>query len=113
MMPVAGTPLRELVNGLFMRGRALVPLAVVEHSSFEKSQYLIAETDLVGILPESMAEVARHRGQVTIIGPRLADFAPISLVRRKAIEAPPVVELFTRVVRETGRSVLRSKGKRG
>lgn len=37
MMPTAGTPLRELVNALFMREKLLVPIAAVEHGSFEKS----------------------------------------------------------------------------
>lgn len=111
MLPAAGTPLRELVNGLFMREKALVPIAAVEHGSFEKSQYLIAETDLVGLLPVSMANVARQRGQVRIIGPRLSDFGPVSLVRRGGIETPPVVSLFTEVVREKGRAVLRARAK--
>lgn len=105
MMPVAGTPLRALVDDLFRRHKVLTPPATVEHGSFEKTQYLIAETELVGLLPASMAEAAEARGLLTAIGPRLPDFGPISLVRRKAIEVSPLVLHFTDQVGELIHSV--------
>ncbi len=100
LLPTAGTPLRELVDDQFRREKVLAPPATVEHGSFEKIQYLIAGTELVGLLPVSMADAAQGRGMLRIIGPSLTGFGPISLVRRKAVEAPPVVTLFTNVVRE-------------
>lgn len=108
LMPTSGTPLRELLSSQFRREKALTPTAAVEHGSFEKVQYLIGGTDLVGLLPVSMAAAAQDRGEVKIIGPRLADFGPISLVRRVAADAPPVVLLFTEIVREVGQSARRT-----
>lgn len=101
LLPTEATPLRELIDDLFRREKVLAPPATVEHGSFEKIQYLIAGTSLVGLLPISMAAAAQKRGALRVVGPSLNDFGPISLVRREAVEAPPVVRLFTEVVRET------------
>lgn len=103
VMPPTGTPLRELVDSIFRHENVLAPMPAVEYSSFDKLRCLIAGTDFIGLIPASMAEASHDDGKLRIIGPRLTDFGPISLVRRKAAEAPPAVMFFTSVVKEMGR----------
>jgi DNA-binding transcriptional LysR family regulator len=111
MMPAAGTPLRDLLDDLFRRHRVPTPAAAVEHSSFEKTQYLIAGTQLIGLLPASMAQAAQAQGLLAAIGPSLSDFGPISLVRRSTVEASPVVLQFTSVVDELKHSGRRPRAR--
>lgn len=101
-LPAAGTPLRELVDNLFTRNAVLRPTAAVESSSFEKTRTIIARTELLGVLPRSIALRGRQDKDIALLKPTLrADIAPISLILRQGIAQPPLVEEFARIVRET------------
>lgn len=101
-LPAAGTPLRELADGLFTSNRVLRPMVAVESSSFEQMRYLIAQSDLLGVLPRSIALQGHRDQELVLLNPQLgADFAPISLMFRKEFEQPPFIEEFAKLVLET------------
>jgi len=110
-LPAAGTPLRQLLDSVFLRESLPPPFGVIEVSSFEKSQSVIARTDIIGLLPDVMAKAAKARRQLTIIGPALKDFGPISLLRRKLAEPAPAVSLFADIARNASRKSVVSRAK--
>lgn len=102
VLPPAGTPMRQLVDNMFTRHHALRPEAAVESNNFIRMQHLIHHSELLGIVPRSMAleGVANH--ELAVLSPGVADdFAPISLISRSDIDQPPLMDLFSRVVLET------------
>lgn len=106
VLPVGGTPLRELVDNLFTRNGALRPIAAVESSSFEKTRYVIARAALLGVLPRSIALKGKADKELALLRPSLgSDFAPVSLILRKGIAQPPLVEEFAKIVCETARDL--------
>lgn len=105
-LPAAGTPLRELVDGLFTRHAVLRPAVAVESSSFEKLRYLIAGSQLLGMLPRSIALQGKEAKELALVRPELgADFAPISLMHRRDVEPPPLIRGFIRTVQETAKAL--------
>jgi DNA-binding transcriptional LysR family regulator len=101
-LPAPGTPLRELADSLFSSHGVLRPKVAVASSSFHQLRHLLAASDLVGVLPRSIAMQAQAAGDLALLQPKLgADFAPISLISRRELEQPPVVQTFVRTVLRT------------
>ena len=105
-LPASGTPMRNLVDNLFTRNSILRPLVAVEYSTFEKMRRLIARTEILGVLPRSMAMLGEAAGELSIIRRDVdVNFAPISLIFRKQFDAPPVMHHFEQTVHAMARSL--------
>lgn len=99
ILPALQTPFREMIDNLFTQNQALRPNVVVESSSFEKIQKLIINTELLGVLPTSLAIQAGQKDKIKILMPGLGkNFAPISLIYRKDIEMSPVSKQFIQLI---------------
>ena len=95
ILPALQTPFREMIDNLFTQHGALRPNVVVESSSFEKIQKLIINTELLGILPSSLAMQGQKNNTLKLLKPNLGkNFAPISLIYRKDIDISPVMQKF-------------------
>jgi DNA-binding transcriptional LysR family regulator len=100
-LPGEGTPLRDLADNLFTRNRVLRPVVAVESSSFEQMRHMIHGSDLLGVVPRSIAMLGQENKDLVMLKPELgADFAPISLLLRKEFDQPPLIEEFVKVVRD-------------
>jgi len=94
-LPIEGTPLRQLVDGIFARNGILRPHAIVECSGYEQIRHVVSHSALVGVLPRALASQARARGEIAILGARLeGDVLPISLVYRKDVEPSPLATAY-------------------
>ncbi len=99
ILPVAGSPLRHLVDSLFTQQSTLRPTATVECDSFEKIQYLIEFTDLLSILPRSLIAQKTANKTLQVIKPDIGkELAPISLILRKNDERTPIMRAFIDVI---------------
>lgn len=106
VLPEGGTPMRDLVDGLFTSNLALRPHVAVECSSLERIRHLIARTDMIGILSRDIHARGEAAGELARVGRELAaTFAPISLLFRKQDDAPPVVRHFEAAVHEAARKL--------
>ncbi len=106
VLPVAGTPLRELSDNLFTHHKVLRPAVSVESSSFHQMRHVIARSGLIGMVPRSIALQGRAAGELVLLKPDMgSDFAPISLLLRKEFDQPPLIEEFARVVCATARAL--------
>lgn len=106
VLPTSGTPMRNLVDNLFTSNFVLRPQVAVESSSFDKMRHLVLRTDMLGVLPRSMAKQSEAAGEVFLIRSDVgANFAPISLIFRKQFDAPPVVRRFEEAVHAAARSL--------
>ena len=95
ILPALQTPFREMIDNLFTQHGVLRPNVVVESSSFEKIQRLIINTELLGILPTSLAMQGQKNNTLKLLKSNLGkNFAPISLIYRKDIEISPVTQKF-------------------
>jgi DNA-binding transcriptional LysR family regulator len=101
-LPAAGTPLRELIDNLFTSNASPRPIVAVETSDFEKMRFIIARTELFGVLPRSVALRGKADGGLAILKASVGDdFAPVSLILRKGIHQSVQVEEFVRSVGAT------------
>jgi DNA-binding transcriptional LysR family regulator len=99
ILPAMQTPFREMIDHLFTQQNVLRPNVVVESSSFEKVQKLINNTDLLGILPTSLALQGQKDGTLKVLKPNLGkNFAPISLIYRKETEMAPLTQNFVKLI---------------
>ena len=106
VLPEGGTPMRDLVDGLFTSNLALRPHVAVECSSLERISRLVARTDMIGILSRSIFAKGAAAGELARVGRELAaTFAPISLLFRKQFDAPPVVRHFEAAVHDAARKL--------
>jgi len=95
ILPALQTPFREMIDNLFTQHGVLRPNVVVESSSFEKIQKLIIDTELLGILPTSLALQGEKNNALKILKPNLGkNFAPVNLIYRKDIKISPVIQKF-------------------
>jgi DNA-binding transcriptional LysR family regulator len=98
----AGTPTRQLADDLFTRNQVIRPGAAVESSSFGQMRYLISQSELLGMVPRSIALRSASRGDLAVLKGEVGEqFAPISLISRSDIDQPPLIEAFSRVLSET------------
>lgn len=97
VLPGTG-PLREMAEDMFTAAGVLRPVVSVAAGCFHQTRHVIASGSLLGILPRSLALQGQKEGDVVVLrtGAGLR-FAPISLIARKDIELPPVVDEFQRV----------------
>jgi len=106
VLPASGTPLREMAESMFSAHGVLRPAVAVASSSFQQMRFVIAAGQLLGILPRSIAARGQAEGDLVLLRQvERVKFAPISLILRKDVEQPPVVEAFSRIVRATARSL--------
>jgi DNA-binding transcriptional LysR family regulator len=99
ILPALQTPFREMIDNLFTQHGVLRPNVVVESSSFEKIQKLIINTELLGILPTSLAIQGQKNNTLKLLKSNLGkNFAPISLIYRKDIEISPVTQKFVDLI---------------
>ncbi len=106
VLPEAGTPMLDLINGVFAQHSVPRPAPAVECSAPDKVRKLVTHTDLLGVLPQSGACEGEARGELAIICPSLGpNLAPISLVFRKDIEQPPAVLAFAETVHAAAREL--------
>lgn len=106
VLPETGSPLREMAENLFTARGILRPMVAVASSSFHQMRYVIASGRLLGVLPRSIAAQGQAEGDLVLLRPNHgAKFAPISLIVRKDLEQPPLVEEFERIVMRTARAL--------
>lgn len=106
VLPASGTPLREMAESMFSTHGGLRPVVAVASSSFQQMRFVIAAGQLLGILPRSLAKRGQAEGDLVLLRQvERVKFAPISLILRKDVEQPPLVEEFARVVRGAARSL--------
>lgn len=104
-LPVEGTPLRQLVDGIFARNRILRPQAMVECSGYEHIRHIVVHSTLIGVLPRALAMQASSQGEIVILRARLdGDVLPISLVYRKDIEPSRLTIAYVEMAMELARS---------
>jgi DNA-binding transcriptional LysR family regulator len=106
VLPASGTPLREMAESMFTAHGVLRPVVAIASSSFQQMRFVIGAGQLLGILPRSIASRGQAEGDLVLL--RHAErvkFAPISLIVRKDLEQPPLVEEFSRIVHGTARSL--------
>lgn len=106
VLPATGTPLREMAENMFTAQGVLRPVVAVASSSFHHMRYLLASGHLVGVLPRSIAVQAEADGDLVRLRPHhRAKFSPISLIARKDLEQPPLIEEFERIVTRVARAL--------
>ncbi|MEN9862512.1 MAG: LysR family transcriptional regulator [Polynucleobacter sp.] len=99
ILPEAGSPLREIADGLFTARGNLRPMVSIASSSFHQMRYVIAMGQLLGVLPHSLAQKASDEGDVIILRPKqAAQVAPISLISRNDFEQSPIILTFKNIV---------------
>lgn len=100
VLPERSTPMRRMLEQLFIRQGTLIPDPAVECTALEKVLDLIVGSDMVGVLPRSFSlNGARHR-EITALHADIP-FAPTSLVMRRHSGVAPVIEAFLRRVQGT------------
>lgn len=108
VLPALQTPFREMINNLFTQYGTLRPNVVVESSSFEKIQKLIVNTELLGILPTSLALQGKKTGDLKLLKTDLGkNFAPINLIYRKDLEISPAIQRFVNLITDLAANVNR------
>jgi DNA-binding transcriptional LysR family regulator len=106
VLPAVGTPLREIAESMFTSRGNLRPVVAVASSSFHHMRYLIAGSELLGVLPHSIAERAAAEGDLVILRPKqAAKVAPISLIVRSDFEPAPMVAAFERIAIQTAQAL--------
>lgn len=105
-LPVEGTPLRQLIDGIFARNGVLRPRAQVECSGYEQIRQVVAHSSLVGVLPRALAFQASARRDLALLRSRLeGDFVPISLMYRKGIEPSPLATAYVEMAMALAQSM--------
>lgn len=98
----SSTPMRQITRGLFHRQGVLQPRVVVETNNTEKMRQLVAASQLLALLPQSLALEGRRQGLLAILLPRVRlRFEPISIIHRDDVELTPLARTFIETVRET------------
>lgn len=106
VLPVSGTPLREMAEAMFTSHGVLRPVVAVASSSFQQMRFVIAAGQLLGLLPRSIASRGQADGDLVLLRPgERVKTAPISLITRTDFEQPPLVEQFGRIVAKIARSL--------
>jgi len=106
VLPVLGTPLREIADSMFTATGNLRPVAAVACGSFHHMRYVIAAGQLLGVLPHSMAQQGCFDGDLVILQPEhTAKVAPISLFVRSDFQASPAVAAFERIIVEAAKAL--------
>jgi len=99
ILPAAGTPMRNFVDGLFSRNAAFRPSVAVECTTLEKVRNLVAQSDMLGLLPRTFAMRGEIAGRLSIIRSKIGShFTPISLISRPEVEPSPAMQEFERIV---------------
>jgi len=114
ILPPSGSPMRALVDNLFTQHSVLRPSIAVECNAFDKSRQLIAQTDMLGVVPSSLvlpgnggnegSSKGSNKGnnELAVLRPTLGfNFAPISLISRRQAEQVPVAKEFVKTVQHT------------
>jgi len=105
-LPQKGTPFREMADELFTKNRAMRPFVAVESSSFEKIRYLVSGSDLLGILPRTLALKSQKNKELAVILPNLSvKPAPISLIAIKNRPLTPLIERFINVTSKAAKDL--------
>jgi DNA-binding transcriptional LysR family regulator len=99
VLPAEGTPMRALVDQIFLANGALRPAASVECTTLEKIRDMVAGTDMIGVMPTSFVLEAVERRQLVFLKRKLPAYAPMSLAFRTQGETAPVVAEFARKVK--------------
>lgn len=106
VLPATGTPLREMAENMFTSQNVLRPVVAVASSSFHQMRGLLATGNLVGVLPRSIAAQAERDGDLVRLRPNhRAKFAPISLIVRRDLEIPPLIDAFEQIVKRTAKAL--------
>ena len=106
VLPAPGTPMRNLIDGLFTRHAALRPSVGVECNSFERMAHLIARMPMLGVFPRGLALQGQARGELSVLQFELgASFAPVSLIFRKHAALPPGIARFEQAVLAAAREL--------
>jgi len=106
VLPVLGTPLREIADSMFTATGNLRPAAAVACGSFHHMRYVIAAGQLLGVLPHSMAQKGSFDGDLVILHPEhTAKVAPISLFVRSDFQPSPAVVAFERIIIESAKTL--------
>lgn len=101
VLPAEGSPMRALVDQIFLANGALRPTATVECTTLEKVRDLVAGTDMIGVLPRSFVLKGADRRRLVLLKPTLPVYAPMSLAFRTPMDVAPAVEEFARMVKES------------
>lgn len=91
-------PLRDIWEQIFREGRLPAPRNIVETSSTLLTVSLIERTDMVALLPQSVARGFARFGLVTLPVEIAATLRPFGLVRRKNRVPTPAMETFARIL---------------
>lgn len=98
-LPLEGTPLRQLVDGIFARHGVLRPRALVECSGYVQILHVIAHSRLVGVLPRALVTQPGVRREVALLRAQLeGDVLPTSLVYRRDVEPSPLATAYVDLV---------------
>ncbi|UTW13117.1 LysR substrate-binding domain-containing protein [Marinobacterium rhizophilum] len=102
VLPPSGTPMRQMVDNIFTQNLAIRPEAAVESSSFGQMRDLIGHSNLLGIVPRSIAAQPQSREILDVLKNDVGThFTPISLIYRSDIDQPPLIDIFADTVSET------------
>ncbi|WP_228259456.1 LysR family transcriptional regulator [Siculibacillus lacustris] len=94
-------PLREIWDQIFREERLALPRSVVETSSTILTVSLIEQSDMVALLPLSVARNFGRLGLVTTLPLTIsAKLRPFGLIRRRNRIPTPAMETVARILRE-------------
>ena len=76
ILPATGSPLRVWPNSCSPAAASCAPSSPVEYSSFHQMRYVIAGSELVGLLPTSVALQGEAQGDIARLSPRSGPVRP-------------------------------------
>ena len=98
IVPLTRAPLGDIWEQIFREGRLPAPRNTVETASTLLTVSLIERTDMVALLPQSVARGFARFGLVTLPVEIAATLRPFGLVRRKNRVPTPAMETFARIL---------------
>jgi DNA-binding transcriptional LysR family regulator len=94
------SPMRQIVDQTFREGRIAPPVSIVETSSILTTLPLVLASDMLAVLPDSVARYYAALGVITILPQSLRGrLAPYGLILRRNRRITPATQLVIDAVR--------------
>lgn len=104
VMPEKGTPMRGMLDQLFVSHRVMCPTPSVECATLEKVADLVAGSDMLGVLPRSFASHGDRGRKLAVLKEDVLS-ASTSLISRASGDAAPVMGRFVEMVLHAAREL--------
>lgn len=99
------SPMREIIDQTFRESRVALPSDIVETSSILTTLTLLQETDMLAVLPTSVAAYYVRQGILSLVPARFRGrLTPYGLILRANRRATPAAQSFIEAIRESAAS---------